>query len=156
MKKIILSGFIALTLLFSVTSCNSDDDDDNDYETIISAKDLPQPATTFVTSYFPTATYKLIKKQNIPDSDGSVYDVLLSNNFEIDFDINGKWVDIDGNNQAIPVELIPEKINTYVKENYPNQSVTAIDNEKTHIEIELSNNLELVFDLEGNFIRIDK
>jgi hypothetical protein len=156
MKKIILSGFIALALLFTTTSCSSDNDDDDNNEYIISADDLPKLATTFVTSYFPSATYKQIKKQNIPDSDGSIYDVLLSNNFEIDFDIDGNWVDIDGNNQAIPVELIPEKINTYVKENYPDQSVTAIDNEKTYIEIDLTNNLELIFDIEGNFIRIDK
>lgn len=154
MKKTILSGFIALTLLFSITSCHSDNDDDDEYT--ISANDLPKLATTFVTTYFPTATYKLITKQNTPDLDGSVYDVLLSNNFEIDFDKDGNWIDIDGNNQAIPVELIPEKINAYVKEKYPDQSVTVIDNEKTYIEIELTNNLELVFDLEGNFIRIDK
>jgi hypothetical protein len=154
MKKIILSGFIALTLLFSTTSCDSDDD--NDHEATISASDLPQPATVFVTNYFPTATYKFITKQNMPDPDGSVYDVTLSNNFEIDFDINGNWIDIDGNHQAIPVALIPEKIKTYVTTNYPDQSVTAIDNEKTFIEIELSNNLELVFDLVGNFLRIDK
>ncbi|MDN3674659.1 PepSY-like domain-containing protein [Flavobacterium branchiarum] len=154
MKKTILSGFIALTLLFSITSCHSDNDDDDEYT--ISSNDLPKLATIFVTTYFPTATYKLITKQRIPDSDGSIYDVLLSNNFEIDFDKDGNWIDIDGNNQAIPVELIPAKINAYVKEKYPDQSVTAIDNEKTQIEIELSNNLELVFDLEGNFIRIDK
>jgi hypothetical protein len=154
MKKIILSGFIALTLLFSATSCDSDDD--NDHETIISATDLPQPATAFVTTYFPDATYKLITRQNIPDADGSIYDVLLSNNFDIDFDAKGNWIDIDGNHQAIPVALIPTKINTYVTTNYPDQFVTSIDNEKTFIEIELSNNLKLVFDLEGNFLRIDK
>ncbi|MFH7018184.1 PepSY-like domain-containing protein [Flavobacterium sp. FlaQc-47] len=153
MKKILLSGFIALALLVTTTSCDSDDDD---RETVITATDLPQTASIFITTYFANTTYQVIKKQDKPDADGSIYDVYLTNGFEIDFDANGNWVDIDGNHQAIPVELIPEKINTYVMTNYPNQSVTSIDNEKTFIEVELSNNIEVVFDLQGNFIRIDK
>lgn len=152
MKKIILTGFIALSLLLSTTSCDSDDDD---HESIISAADLPKPADTFVTTYFPNTTYLTIKKQRNPDADGSIYDVYLTNGFEIDFDATGNWIDIDGNHQAIPVELIPEKINIYVTANYPNQFVTSIDNERTYTEVELSNNLELVFDTQGNFLRID-
>ncbi|WP_394774158.1 PepSY-like domain-containing protein [Flavobacterium sp.] len=153
MKKILLSGFIALSLLVTTTSCDSDDDD---RETVITAADLPQTASTFITTYFPNATYQVIKKQDKPDSDGSVYDVYLTNGFEIDFDANGNWIDIDGNNQVIPVALIPEKINTYVTANYPNQFITSIDNERTYTEIELNNKVELVFDLQGNFLRIDK
>ena len=153
MKKIILTGFIALSLLLSTTSCDNDDDNK---ESTINAADLPKSADTFVTTYFPNTTYVLITKQNIADNDGSIYDVKLSNNFEIDFDANGNWIDIDGNNQAVPVELVPEKIQTYVTTNYPNQFVTSIDNETTYTEVELSNNIELVFDLQGNFLRIDK
>lgn len=154
MKKIILTGFIALTFLFSATSCDNDDDDNHEY--IISANDLPEATRTFVTTYFPNTTYLQVKKQNVPDADGSIYDVLLSNNFEIDFDINGNWIGIDGNHQAIPVELIPEKINTYVTTNYPNEFIISIDNEKTYTEVDLSNNLDLIFDNQGNFLRIDK
>jgi len=152
MKKIILTGFIALSLLFTTTSCDSDDDD---HESVINAADLPASASTFVTTYFPNATYLTVKKQNRADNDGSIYDVFLTNGFEIDFDAAGNWIDIDGNHQAIPVEMIPEKIQAYVTTNYANQSVTSIDKEPTYIEVELSNNLELVFDLQGSFLRID-
>ncbi|MFG4004555.1 hypothetical protein B0A67_12755 [Flavobacterium aquidurense] len=152
MKKIILTGFIALSLLLTITSCDSDDDNN---ESVINVTDLPKSADTFVTTYFPNTTYALIKKQNVADNDGSIYDVKLSNNFEIDFDINGNWIDIDGNHQAVPVELVPGKIQTYVTTNYPSQFVTSIDNERTTIEVELSNNIDLVFDLQGNFLRID-
>jgi len=152
MKKIILTGFIALSILFSTTSCNNDDD----RESIITSADLPTTSDKFVSTYFPNATYLTVKKQNKADSDGSIYDVYLTNGFEIDFDAAGNWIDIDGNHQAIPVELIPEKINTYVTTNYANLFVTSIDKEPTYIEVELSNNLELVFDLQGNFLRIDK
>lgn len=154
MKKIILTVVIAVSLLFSATACDSGEDGNHD--TVISAADLPKSASTFVTTYFSVATYLVVKKHNIPESDGSVYEIKLSNNFEIDFDANGNWIDIDGNNQAIPPALIPEKIQSYVTTNYPNQFITSIDNEKTSIEAELSNNTELIFDLQGNFIRIDK
>lgn len=151
MKKIILTGFIALSLLFSTTSCDSDDD----HDTIINAADLPAPAGTFITTYFPNATYQTIKKQNRADNDGSIYDVFLTNGFEIDFDANGNWVDIDGNHQPVPVELVPEKIQAYVTTNYANQSVTSIDKEPTYIEVELTSTIELIFNLQGDFIRID-
>ena len=152
MKKIILTGFIALSLLLSTTSCDNDDD----HDTVINATDLPAQAGTLVTTYFPNATYLTVKKQNRADNDGSIYDVFLTNGFEIDFDAAGNWIDIDGNHQAISVELVPEKINTYVTANYTNLFITSIDKEPTYIEVELSNNLELVFDLQGNFLRIDK
>lgn len=153
MKKIIQTSFIALSLLLTMTSCDSDDDNK---ESAISASDLPIAATTFVTTYFPNATYLTIKKQYKADNDGSIYDVHLTNGFEVDFDANGNWIDIDGNHQAIPVELVPEKIQTYITTNYANQFAISIDKEPTYIEVELSNNLELVFDLQGNFLRIDK
>ena len=153
MKKVILSGFIALSLLFSTTSCNNDDDD---RETVITAADLPTTATTFATTYFPNTTYTLVQKKNTVDSDGSLYEVKLSSNFEIEFDANGNWIDVDGNNQVVPTGIIPEKIQTYVTTNYSDQSVTSIDKETAYIEVKLSNNVELIFDLQGNFIRIDK
>lgn len=151
MKKVILSGFIALSLLFSASSCDSDDD----RESIISAADLPKAADTFVTTYFPNTTYQLVKKQRKADSDGSIYDVYLTNGFEIDFDANGNWVDIDGHHLEVPAALIPEKISAYITANYPNQFVTSIDKEPSHIEVDLSNNVELIFDSLGNFMRID-
>lgn len=150
MKKTILSAIMAFAVLSFNTSCESDDK-----ETVITSAELPTPIDVFVKKYFPNATYVIIKKERKPESDGSLYDVKLSNNFDIDFDANGNWVDIEGHYQPIPVELIPEKINAYVTQNYKNFYVTSIDNERGSVEIELSNRLELIFDLQGNFIRID-
>ena len=132
-----------------------DHDGDNHNEVVINPTTLPAAAKTFITTHFPTATIRLVEKQNTVIANGSVYDVSLSNGFEIDFDAAGNWIDIDGNHQAIPVELIPGTIQTYVTTNYANQFVTSIDKEPTYIEVELSNNIDLVFDLQGSFLRID-
>lgn len=152
MKRRIVFGLTGLLCMLSIASCdNSSDEKDK----VISVSELPAKADAFVKKYFPDASYKLIKKENKEEVDGSVYDVILTNNFEIDFDIEGNWIDIEGNDQTIPMGIIPKKIENYVLENYENWNVIAVDSEKTGIEIILSNKLELVFDLEGNFIGID-
>ncbi|WP_281232087.1 PepSY-like domain-containing protein [Flavobacterium gelatinilyticum] len=132
-----------------------DHDGDNHNEVVIAPTALPEKAKTLISTYFPTASIRLAEKKNTQAANGTAYDVTLSNRFEIDFDSNGNWISIDGNNQEIPNELIPEKIDTYTKANYPDQFVTSIDNEKAYIKVELYKNIDLVFDLQGNFIRVD-
>ncbi len=52
-------------------------------------------------------------------------------------------------------ETVQTKITNYILTNYPNASITEVEVEGQEIEIELSNNKELIFDLNGNFIRLD-
>lgn len=156
MKKTFLTSFIALSILLSTTSCDSNDDNNtNSEQTVIEPTALPSSAKTFTETYFPNAAYKSAVKLNTPSLNGSVYDVSLANGFEIDFDANGNWTEIDGGNQAIPAALIPEKISAYVAANYPNLFIVQIENEKTKYDIELSNGLDLVFTPQGDFVRID-
>lgn len=132
-----------------------DKDGDNHNEVVVNPTTLPTAAKTFISTHFPDATIRLVEKQNTAIANGSVYDVSLSNGFEIDFDAAGNWIDIDGNHQAVPVALIPEKIKAYVTANYPAQFIISIDKEKTYTDVDLNNNVELVFDTQGNFLRID-
>lgn len=155
MKKAFFTSFIALSLLLSTTSCNSDDDNTPSTQTVIEPAALPSSAKTFTETYFPNAVYKSTVKLNTPTVNGTVYDISLANGFEIDFDAAGNWTEIDGGNQAIPTALIPEKINAYVAANYPGLFVVQIENEKTKYDIELSNGVDLVFTSAGDFVRID-
>jgi hypothetical protein len=155
MKKIILTGFIALSLLLSTASCDNNDDVINSDKTAIEAASLPASVKAFTETYFPNAVYKSALKLNTPSLNGSVYDISLSNGYEIDFDANGNWTEIDGGNQAIPTALIPEKINAYIAANYPTLFIVQIENEKTKYDIELSNGIDLVFTAQGDFVRID-
>ena len=148
-----IGAFILSTLLV-LTSCSNDDNASTN-EVVIEANALPETAQNFVTTHFPDATYRRIEKQNIADDDGSVYDVHLSNGFEIDFDINGNWTDIDGGQTAIPTAIIPEAIVNYVTTTYPSLFITTIEIEPTGYDVELSNELDLVFNPQGEFVRID-
>lgn len=146
------TNFLTLAFLAigatSFVSCSQDDD-----ETIINAQDLPENAQTFITTHFPEADINKIEKNATAESDGSLYEVELSNNFDIDFSAEGDWIDIDGNNSEIPAEIIPANIANYVIENYAGLFITEIDTESTGYEINLSNDLDVHFDLEGNFLK---
>lgn len=156
MKKTFLTSFAALAILLSATSCDSSDVLPNNNENVITPTTLPSTAKVFTDTYFPNAVYKSTVKLNSPSINGSIYDTSLSNGYEIDFDANGNWTEIDGGNQAIPTALIPEKINAYIAANYPGLFVVQIENEKTKYDVELSNDLDLVFTMQGDFVRIDR
>jgi hypothetical protein len=52
-------------------------------------------------------------------------------------------------------QAVQQKITDYINSNYPNDSVTEVEIENQKIEVELSSDIELIFDLNGNFLRQD-
>ncbi|PZW37784.1 putative PepSY-like beta-lactamase-inhibitor [Mesonia algae] len=154
MKKILKSSVFLSLSMFTLMSCNSDDDSNNN-DQLIEASELPADAIAFVENYFPNATYLRIEKNSQEDSDGGLYEVDLSNGFEIDFTADGEWVDVDGQNQELPEGIVPENINNYVTQNYADLKIVGIDKENTTYEIDLSNDVDLYFTLSGEFISVD-
>lgn len=146
MKKLLFTLSL-LIASFAFISC--DDDDDK----TISKDDLPASAQTFVQTHFSSQEIRRVEKDN--DS----YDVYLANGFEIDFTLAGEWDDIDGKGKELPasiIALLPASIPTYITENYPNQLIVEINKENFGYEIDLDNNIELEFDTNGTFLRIDR
>ena len=56
---------------------------------------------------------------------------------------------------AVPEGIIPEVIANYLKQHYPNHFAVKYSIGKYTLEIELGNGMELLFDLDGKFLRID-
>ncbi|MEK9787611.1 MAG: PepSY-like domain-containing protein, partial [Flavobacteriaceae bacterium] len=52
-------------------------------------------------------------------------------------------------------QAVQQKIADYISANYPNEYVTEVEIENQKIEVELSSGIELIFDLNGNFLRLD-
>lgn len=154
MKLNFLNTMAVFAIVFAFTACNNDDDQ-NQNENTINYNELSDDCKTVIETHFPDATVILIEKKNVPDSDGTVYEVKLNNGMEIDFSADCAWTDIDGNNQRIPDALIPEAILSYVQTNYPSSVfIKGIDKEAFGYEVELSNNIDLIFDPNGEFVRI--
>lgn len=115
--------------------------------------DLPANALAFVNTNFSNTGIASYEIKNIPVI-GKSYEVKLNNGVEIDFDEAGNWHELK-DPRGVQQSLIPTAIHTYVEQNYKGTFVTSIDKEKDMIKVDLANDVDLEFDLNGKFLRID-
>ena len=145
MKKSVF--FLAALVCMMMQSVSSFADD-----RVIPAEQLPAAAKTFIQKTFPgqAVSYATI------DFDGrKKYEVHLSNGTEVDFDKNGTWDKVDCNYSAVPASLVPSTIANYVKTHFAGAKVVKIDKERYGYDVELSNELELKFNKQGQLMNID-
>lgn len=128
----------------------------NAQETKIKPTDLPNDAMEFIHTHFPKTTVKTAVKDTDKETKTVTYEVVLADATEIEFKDTGSWKEIDGKSTAVPVALIPKPFWEYVKKNYPKEEVLKIDKGAQEIELKLTNGVEVVFDIHGRFLRIDK
>lgn len=120
----------------------------------INANQLPKTAKTFLASHFKgIPVSSAIEDREIYGVDE--YKVYLNNGMKMEFDSNGNWKEVDGKHQKLPYGFIPAAIRNYSARNFPNTSIIKIEKKRWSYKAELSNGLELEFDRNGNFKRID-
>src|SRR5690554_2471468 len=115
--------------------------------------DLPVNILDFVNEYYDQNDITSYEIKNIPVI-GKSYELKFNHGTEIDLDEEGvryEWIDPQG----LPEGILPEKIINYLKKHYTNTFATSVDKEKTKIKVDLASGLDLEFDSNGNFIRID-
>lgn len=72
------------------------------------------------------------------------------------FDENGNIIEIDSqNNEAIPMVTLPAKITSYLQANHADAQVIGWERSDKEQEVELGNGVEVEFDAEENFRRLD-
>ncbi len=140
-------ALLGLIFLF-VTACEK--------EKIVESGELPVNAQTFVTTHFSGETILQVKKEK-DLLQKLQYEVILSNNYELEFKETGEIKKVDGNNKSIPESVItPPAILDYVTANFEDQVIYSWEkNTNDTYEIELANGLDLIFDKDGAFLRID-
>ncbi|PKD20357.1 hypothetical protein APR41_13845 [Salegentibacter salinarum] len=143
MKKVILSGIFTLCTLgiFAQTSTNN----------------LPATAQEYIQQNFSSVDVKEVKENSKWQIwEDEKFEVILSNELELDFDENGNILEIESQNDVvIPIAALPSKIAAYVEENYADAQIIGWEKQKKEQEIELADGTELEFDGEGNFRKID-
>lgn len=148
MKKFALFTLIATMFIGTSVACSKLDDDRP-----ITIDKLPTAVKTFVDKHFAGLEISYAKlDRNFGDNE---YEVVLSNGSKIDFSSNGEWKEVDCERGEVPASIIPEKIASYVAKSYPGTKVEKISRSKRYYEVELHNDLELTFDKEFNFLRVD-
>lgn len=120
---------------------------------IIPSAQLPAEAQTFIQKTFPGQGIAYAKIDQ--DFGKTTYEVHLNNGVELEFDKAGTWDKVDCNYSAVPADLIPATIANYVKTHFAGASIVKIDKERYGYDVELSNDLELKFNKQGQLTKID-
>ncbi len=144
MKKAIRLVTLMGAVLVMFTAC--------DKESIVSADGLPKDAQVYITQHFPSHEILQVVKER--DDLKTTYDVYLSEGFNLDFDKKGKILGVEGAGK-LPDSVVPAKVLTYVNTNYPDFFIRDWELDDRGQEVKLSNGMELKFDKNGNFLRID-
>ena len=144
MKKI----FIAAALLFAGISTAFAGNDRP-----ITLDKLPAAAQTFLKSHFAELTLAYAVED--PKFIGSEYEVIYTDRTEVEFDSDGASTSVGSRYAAVPADIVPEQIKSYVAQTFPNQQVRKIERKRYSWEIELSNGLEIEFDKQFNVTDID-
>ena len=123
-------------------------------EVIVPFNQLPVKAKTFINQHF-----KGVKVMNvIQDKDvfSKDFDVNFENGTKVEFDRTGNWKEIKTLSGSVPSSLVPAKIKQYISNNYKGANIVEINKDAYKIDVELSNGVDLDFDKNGNFLRIDR
>ena len=136
-----------LTLLFAIfilAACDKDE--------VVPEAELPASAREFVATHFPDQTISQVVKDK--DRKSVSFDVVLDNGIDLDFKEDGTCTSIEGFIR-LPDSVIPEGILTYVNANYPESFIIEWELERNEQEVQINSGVELRFDLNGTFLRID-
>lgn len=123
-------------------------------KTIEQLKELPEVIQVFVKKYFPKTTVHSFEVKTVPVI-GKTYEVKLNNGVEVEFNEAGDWTEMS-NPAGVADEFVPKSIVDYVKKKYAETFITSIEKEKSTYKIDLANDIDLLFDVSGKFLRIDK
>ncbi|CDG56759.1 PepSY-like domain-containing protein [Campylobacter coli] len=111
---------------------------------VVPVSELPKNAQDFISKNFKTAQIALVKK------DIDSYDVTLNDGTEIDFIINGEWKDVDGKYKALPNTILPNIMPKISASS--NAQIIEVSREINGYKFELSNQLKIYTDAQGNIL----
>lgn len=145
MKKIFSILALAIATLVGLQSCEKED-------VMIPTAELPEEVISFLDTHFSGIEVRSV----IKDYDNSTYEfeVYLSNGTRIELSRRGEWRNVENHLAGVPHSVIPNKILTYVAENYPDQMIIGIERDR-QIDVELKGGVELVFSLNEDFVKFD-
>lgn len=121
----------------------------------IQVTEMPKSAQQFIKSHFAGQAVAMAKMET--EFLDKSYDVIFTNGDKVEFDKKGQWTKIDCKHTQVPAEVIPEAIQKYVAQNYPDAKILKIEvTDRRGYEIDLSNGFDIEFDKKMNVIEIDR
>lgn len=115
---------------------------------------LPAKARQVVKENFSASEISYIKIEN-ERFRSKTYEVTFTDGSEIEFDKKGEWQEIDCKKKEVPSFFILPLIKQYIEQNFKGQFIVKIEKIRRGYEVELNNDLDLLFDVKGVFYGID-
>lgn len=119
----------------------------------LAVSETPGQIISYINAHFPKSEIISVKKDK--EVLKTEYKVKLNTMVELEFDGNFSIKKIESKS-ALPQSVVPEKIVAYIHKNYPNNKILEWKKEKKGQRIELDNDIDVVFDLNGKFLGIDR
>ena len=119
----------------------------------LAVSETPGQIISYINAHFPKSEIISVKKDK--EVLKTEYKVKLNTMVELEFDGNFSIKKIESK-RALPQSVDPEKIVAYIHKNYPNNKILEWKKEKKGQKIELDNDIDVVFDLNGKFLGIDR
>lgn len=155
--KLLLLSFLLLGPL-SLVSCS--DDNNNEIENVISEKDLPEAAQSFLKKYF--YGYSILKVEKDIEDNIVIYEVDLQDGFEVTFNSTGEWTQVVAPyGKTIPTGFIPEQVMATLEQRFQGYGINEINSTGQGYKVELSDNqggasIDVFFDMSGEITGIDQ
>jgi hypothetical protein len=135
---VIVLSLIICHLTFGISACAN--------------QDTPPTAQAFIKKYFPHSSIVLVETDS--DDEDTGYSVWLNDGSKIDFDLQGNWKRVARKKSGVPAILIPQDITQYVKTNYPEEVIFKLSKKPYGYKIELSNDMDLRFNSQCQFMEV--
>lgn len=138
MKKVFLALAFAAGTLFATAAPQN-----------VSLDKLPKASQELLKADFSKEAVKDIQMDR--ESTWDKYTVHFTSGNMISFEGgNGEWSKIDMKVGAVPANLVPVKINSHVKNNYPGNSIKMIMKTNDGYQVKLSGGVTVMYDQDGN------
>lgn len=124
----------------------------NAQKNYLAPADTPAQISKYVKQHFPDGQIVYVKKKD--KLHYTKYKVKLDTQVELEFDGDFNIYEIESKS-PLPASVIPPKIQHYVSQHYPTHQIKEWELKKNGQKVELTNDVDLLFDREGNFLKID-
>ena len=136
---------IVLTALSSLTACAN--------EQVVTFDQLPEPAKAIVAAHFDASQVAYVTLEK--DLLNWEYDLKFNDGRSLEFDKDGELIKVDCLQTEVPSALIPEPVREYVKTHFPSAFITEWSKDDRRWKAELDSGLDLEFNSNYEFVRID-
>lgn len=125
-----------------------------DNDKMITREELPEKAQMFLTKHFDGVEVLYAKAERDVGIVTS-YDVMLEGNVKVEFNRSGEWTNVDCEHSQVPNSVLPQGVLDYVSTKFAKAYVVEIERGLMGYDVKLSNDLDLDFDKNGKFLRVD-